>query len=151
MQPPLHTTIVRQAIAGAPSHVNVRIDTPTWWGERLPHRLAGKTVRLATVFDLAHPVHVSAVMLHMMFAHGHVLRVLVARWLGLPAGAGQHFLLDTGSLNVLDYYRGIPASKTWNAPLVGDVPPNGEGGSEAVTEPLIGMVTTPGHVKRTKQ
>jgi broad specificity phosphatase PhoE len=54
-----------------------------------------------------------------LFAHGHVLRVLVARWLGLPAGAGQHFLLDTGTLSVLGYYRGIPALKTWNAPLVG--------------------------------
>jgi len=47
--------------------------------------------------------------------------VLVARWLGLPAGAGQHFLLDTGTLSVLAYYRGIPALKTWNAPLGGYV------------------------------
>src|SRR5215467_10586280 len=30
-----------------------------------------------------------------LFAHGHVLRVLAARWIGLPAGGGQHFLLDT--------------------------------------------------------
>jgi probable phosphoglycerate mutase len=52
-----------------------------------------------------------------------VLRVLVARWLGLPAGAGQHFLLDTGTVNVLDHYRGIPALKTWNAPLAGWVSP----------------------------
>ena len=51
-----------------------------------------------------------------LFAHGHVLRVLVARWLGLPPAAGQHFLLDTGTLNVLSYYRGVPAIKTWNAP-----------------------------------
>jgi broad specificity phosphatase PhoE len=57
-----------------------------------------------------------------LFAHGHVLRVLVARWLGLPASAGQHFLLDTGTLSVLANYRGVPAVKTWNAPLVGSVP-----------------------------
>jgi broad specificity phosphatase PhoE len=55
-----------------------------------------------------------------LFAHGHVLRVLVARWLGLPPGAGQHFLLDTGTLNVLGYYRDVPAIKTWNAPAVGE-------------------------------
>jgi probable phosphoglycerate mutase len=66
-----------------------------------------------------------------LFAHGHVLRVLVARWLGMSAGAGQHFLLDTGTLNVLDHYRGIPALKTWNAPLVRDGSPGGERGSPA--------------------
>jgi probable phosphoglycerate mutase len=67
-----------------------------------------------------------------LFAHGHVLRVLVARWLGLPAGAGQHFLLDTGTLSVLGYYRRIPAVKTWNAPLMGYVPPSAERELDAV-------------------
>jgi probable phosphoglycerate mutase len=52
-----------------------------------------------------------------LFAHGHVFRVLVARWIGLPPGAGQHFLLDTATLNVLGYYRDSPAVKIWNAPL----------------------------------
>ena len=52
-----------------------------------------------------------------LFAHGHILRVLVARWLDLPATAGRNFLLDTGTLNILSYYRGYPAVKTWNAPL----------------------------------
>jgi broad specificity phosphatase PhoE len=54
-----------------------------------------------------------------LFAHGHVLRVLVARWIGSPAAAGQHFLLDTGTLCVLGYYRDIPAVKIWNGPLLG--------------------------------
>ena len=53
-----------------------------------------------------------------LFAHGHIFRVLVARWLGLPATAGRHFLLHTGTLNVLSYYRDIPALKIWNAPLI---------------------------------
>ena len=52
-----------------------------------------------------------------VFAHGHVLRVFAARWLGLPPMAGSHFLLDTATLNVLSYYRGIPAVKRWNAAL----------------------------------
>jgi len=54
-----------------------------------------------------------------LFSHGHLLRVLVARWLGLPAGAGQHFLLDTGALSVLGHYQGIPAVRMWNGPLAG--------------------------------
>jgi len=40
-----------------------------------------------------------------------------ARWLAPPAGAGQHFLLDPGTLWVLGYYRDIPAVKIWNGPL----------------------------------
>ena len=54
-----------------------------------------------------------------LFAHGHVLRVLAARWIGLPASAGQNFLLDTGILCILGYYRDVPAVKVWNGPLAG--------------------------------
>jgi probable phosphoglycerate mutase len=53
-----------------------------------------------------------------LFAHGHVLRVLAARWIGLPAGGGQHFLLDTGTLCVLSYYHETPAVRIWNGPIV---------------------------------
>jgi probable phosphoglycerate mutase len=53
-----------------------------------------------------------------LFAHGHVFRVFAARWLGLPPTAGSHFLLDTATVSVLSHYRGVPAIKRWNAPLV---------------------------------
>ena len=53
-----------------------------------------------------------------LFAHGHVLRVLAARWIGLPPGGGEHFLLDTGTLSVLDYYRDVPAVRIWNVPFI---------------------------------
>ncbi len=49
-----------------------------------------------------------------VFAHGHVLRALAARWLGLPIERGAHFLLDTATLSVLSYYHGIPAIERWN-------------------------------------
>jgi broad specificity phosphatase PhoE len=52
-----------------------------------------------------------------LFAHGHILRVLAARWINLSASYGEHFLLDTATLNVLGYYREAPAFKIWNAPL----------------------------------
>jgi probable phosphoglycerate mutase len=52
-----------------------------------------------------------------LFAHGHILRVLAARWIHLSASHGEHFLLDTATLNVLGYYRESPAFKIWNAPL----------------------------------
>jgi probable phosphoglycerate mutase len=53
-----------------------------------------------------------------LFAHGHVFRVFAARWLGLPATAGRHFLLSTATLSILSYYRDIPAVKRWNAMLM---------------------------------
>ncbi len=52
-----------------------------------------------------------------LFAHGHVLRVLAARWVGLPAAAGSHFLLDPATVSVLTHHRGTSAIKSWNAPL----------------------------------
>jgi broad specificity phosphatase PhoE len=52
-----------------------------------------------------------------LFAHGHVFRVLVARWIGLAPTHGRHFLLDTSTLSVLGYYRGDPAVQCWNAPI----------------------------------
>lgn len=52
-----------------------------------------------------------------LFAHGHLLRVLVARWIDLPPRAGALFLLDTATLGVLGHYGDAPAVKMWNAPL----------------------------------
>jgi broad specificity phosphatase PhoE len=52
-----------------------------------------------------------------LFAHGHLLRVFAARWIGLSASGGQHFLLNTGTLCVLGYYHEIPAVRIWNGPL----------------------------------
>jgi len=55
-----------------------------------------------------------------LFAHGHILRALGARWLGLPISAGSHLRLDTATLSVLGYYHGIGAIERWNAALVPD-------------------------------
>jgi probable phosphoglycerate mutase len=54
-----------------------------------------------------------------IFAHGHVLRSLAARWLGWPIAAGQQFLLDTATVNVLSTYTDAPAIKRWNVPVNG--------------------------------
>ncbi len=50
-----------------------------------------------------------------VFSHGHLLRVLTARWLGLDPNAGQLFALDPGSLSVLGYERETPVVRLWNA------------------------------------
>lgn len=47
-------------------------------------------------------------------AHGHSLRVLAARWLGMPVEAGASFLLNTSTVSVLAWDRGTPVVDRWN-------------------------------------
>ncbi|MBO0803521.1 MAG: histidine phosphatase family protein [Nocardiopsaceae bacterium] len=51
-----------------------------------------------------------------LVAHGHVLRVLTARWLRLPASAGRLFRLDTGAIGTLGTEHDQPVITRWNAP-----------------------------------
>lgn len=50
----------------------------------------------------------------LVFAHGHSLRVLAARWLGLAVAEGRIFDLDTATYSVLSADRGQPVVKRWN-------------------------------------
>lgn len=50
-----------------------------------------------------------------LFAHGHVLRVLTARWLELDPRMGKHFVLSTGTVSVLGWERDTPALELWNS------------------------------------
>lgn len=51
-----------------------------------------------------------------LVAHGHVLRVLTARYLGLEATAGRLFRLDTGTVSTLGTEHGEPVITSWNVP-----------------------------------
>jgi probable phosphoglycerate mutase len=50
----------------------------------------------------------------LVFAHGHMLRVLTARWLGMPPEAGAHFVLAAGSIGVLGFERETEVIERWN-------------------------------------
>ncbi|WP_030856059.1 histidine phosphatase family protein [Streptomyces sp. NRRL S-37] len=50
----------------------------------------------------------------MLVAHGHLLRVLTARRLGLPPSAGRLFRLETGTLSRLSLEHGRPVIAEWN-------------------------------------
>ena len=50
----------------------------------------------------------------LVFAHGHLLRVLAARWLGLPPASGGMFSLATATVSVLGWERGAPVVDRWN-------------------------------------
>ena len=51
-----------------------------------------------------------------LVAHGHVLRVLTARWLGLPPAGGRLFRLDTGTVSTLGTEHDDPVILSWNVP-----------------------------------
>jgi broad specificity phosphatase PhoE len=50
----------------------------------------------------------------LVFSHGHFLRVLTARWLGLDPRDGCLFALDTGTIGVLGYERETAVVRLWN-------------------------------------
>jgi len=51
-----------------------------------------------------------------LIGHGHLLRVLTARWLGLEPAAGRFFRLDTGTLSTLGWEHEEPVITSWNTP-----------------------------------
>ncbi len=50
----------------------------------------------------------------LLVAHGHVLRVLTACWLGLPPRAGTLLALDAGTVSHLGFEHGTPVLTGWN-------------------------------------
>jgi broad specificity phosphatase PhoE len=50
----------------------------------------------------------------LVFAHGHVLRVLAARWIGESPSEGRFFELGTATVSVLGWERETPTIERWN-------------------------------------
>jgi broad specificity phosphatase PhoE len=92
-------------------------ERPDWylWRDGCPggETAAQVGARVDRVVAALRPLEGDAV----LFAHGHVLRVLTARWLGLGPESGALFKLDTGTLSVLGYERTTPVITRWNAPV----------------------------------
>ncbi len=57
-----------------------------------------------------------------LFGHGHQLRILGARWIGLEPAAGRRFALATATLSVLGWERETRVLESWNEAC--DVPRN---------------------------
>lgn len=91
----------------------IRADNPDWtiwrgpWPGEKPAQIAARLDRVvARVRAREGKV--------LVFAHGHCLRALAARWLGLDAVGGRLFTLDTGTVSVLGSEHAEPAVVRWN-------------------------------------
>lgn len=84
-----------------------------WDDTGLGESLAELAARCDRVLDRVRPV-VEAGRDVCLVGHGHALRVLAARWLGLGPGVGQQLVLSAGSVSTLGSEHGCPAVLTWN-------------------------------------
>jgi len=85
------------------------------WDDGVPNgeTLGEVSVRADRVIDRVRTIDGDV----LAFAHGHFLRVLASRWLGLAAGFGRHLVLSPATLSVLGWERHAPAIEAWNAPV----------------------------------
>ncbi len=93
---------------------DIRKEIPGWtvWSHPVPGGETADAVgrRADRVIDLMQAVDGDIA----LFAHGHILRVLAARWCGLDAVYGRLFALDTTTLSVLGHERETPVIRLWN-------------------------------------
>jgi broad specificity phosphatase PhoE len=94
--------------------VDIRKERPGWalWDDGVPEGEAAAEVgaRVDQVIAELRGLDGDA----LVFAHGHVLRVFAARWLGLEPAAGRLFALDPATISVLGYERETPVIRVWN-------------------------------------
>jgi broad specificity phosphatase PhoE len=95
----------------------IRAERPDWslWHDGVPGGETPADVgrRADRVIDEVRAAGVDT----LVFGHGHQLRVLAARWLGLEPADGRLFVLGTATISVLGYERETPAMLRWNEPL----------------------------------
>jgi len=103
----------------------IRAERPGWslWGDGVPAGESAADVGRRTDRVIAELRTAQADVL--VFGHGHQLRVLAARWLGLEPADGRLFALSTGSISILGYEHENAVLSRWNEPLEAA---NGEAG-----------------------
>lgn len=93
---------------------DIRKEIPDWtvWSHPVPGGETADEVgrRADRVIDLLQKADGDVA----LFAHGHILRVLAARWCGLDAVDGRLLVLDTTTLSVLGHERETPVIRLWN-------------------------------------
>ncbi|WEV27643.1 histidine phosphatase family protein [Streptomyces sp. 71268] len=100
----------------------IKATRPDWliWRDGVPTDVPGAPSRGESVADVTERADSvvawarSADRDVLVFAHGHILRSLAARWLGFDLSFGARIRLDPTSLSVLGWAYGEPAIERWN-------------------------------------
>jgi probable phosphoglycerate mutase len=96
------------------STLEIRREHPGWtlWDDGVPdgENASEVAARVDRVIDELRSVDGDAI----VFSHGHLLRVLAVRWLGLEPAAGRYFALDPATISVVGYERETPVVRAWN-------------------------------------
>ena len=102
------------------AEISARLGRPwsLWRDGTVPGETPGETLqqvaqRVDRVIDRARPLLPDGDVV--LVAHGHVLRILTARWLDLGPEDGALFVLQTGRYGVLGHEHDWPALTGWNA------------------------------------
>jgi probable phosphoglycerate mutase len=94
--------------------LEIREQRPDWdlWRDGCPdgERAADVGARVERVIEACEAASGDVV----IFSHGHVLRVLAARWLRLDAAAGALLMLDAAGISVLGHEHEWRALHKWN-------------------------------------
>jgi probable phosphoglycerate mutase len=92
----------------------IQAANPRWslWNDGAPHGETAADVGQRAEAVIARALQASGDVA--LFAHGHILRVLAARWLGLPPQDARLFALGTGSISTLGYERETRVITRWN-------------------------------------
>ena len=95
----------------------IREERPGWtlWTDGVPNGETAAEVAARVDAVLAELRRVEGAAL--VFAHGHLLRVLAVRWIGLEPDAGRLLALDPATVSVLAYERETPVIRVWNASI----------------------------------
>ena len=105
------------------AEIRTTLGAPDWviWDDPIPpgtdvhgEQLDDVAVRVDRVIDRCRPT-LTAGADCILVAHGHVLRILTARWLGLPPIAGRLFALDPARLSALGFEHEQQVISVWNA------------------------------------
>jgi len=90
----------------------IRVERPGWtvWEEPGGETLAAAGARADRVIARALAVDGDVA----LFAHGHILRILGARWIELPPSGGARLLLGTAAVCELGFERETRAIVRWN-------------------------------------